>query len=550
MQRNDLFYNLKHCYMATYIDINGNTQHLQSTSKNLIIENNPDIKEIISTQNFSHIQINNNPNLERIRFGQRAVMMLLITGNPKLTFVQSIPVGLSVDIYENPLLNHSELFVKFANASSKVPPYINIHDFKDTCDETTDIENVLFESNSPERSESPDFLKKTTNPYMVHYKYYDGKAYPIITIPKGTILYTYTYIDEKTHILDNLYNINEYANYEKELKFFYSVPYGSKFGIDGKYNYCHIVALTAEMRLLCMVSPAPQTMENMFDQDNNPSTNDCGEQYYDSSVTFPCELFEHDLCISREFMEAMNVQGYINVDKEDSISNGTVWDKNINNRDYSVFMKDYIMGSCVSSTFVKESNYNNINRVFSIETPANTLYGLPQIVLCPIKTILFGEDHTPLYDEYNSIKYKRIALKNRFFFKNYNYFHIDSCLIEDIKKTVEKFKTDIVQNRQYHLFYLLNTHRDIDYDKWKWIEHIRFTDIDYLSDYENEVQGCAFETIGYHILKDGEQVWDRQIAGTRRKIRKKGTRRRAQQRSKNSWVFERSSFGMPIMYAK
>ena len=163
------FYNLKFCYMATYIDISGNTKKIKVNLKTLTIENNPDIKEIISTQNFSHIQINNNPNLERIRFGQRAVMMLLITGNPKLTFVQSIPVGLSVDIYENPLLNHSELFVKFANASSKVPPYINIHDFKDTCDETTDIENVLFESNSPERSESHDFLKKTTNPYIVFF---------------------------------------------------------------------------------------------------------------------------------------------------------------------------------------------------------------------------------------------------------------------------------------------------------------------------------------------------------------------------------------------
>ena len=351
--------------MATYIDINGNTQHLQSTSKNLIIENNPDIREIVRTLNIANIQINNNPNLERIQFGQRAVMTLGITGNPKLTFVQTIKVGLSVEIYDNPLLNHSELFVNFADISGKIKPHINIHDSKDTCGETTEIENVVFESNSPERFESPDFLKKTTNPYMVHYEYYDGKAYPIITIPKGTILYTYTYIDEKTHILDNLYNINDYANYEKELKFFYSVPYGSKFGIDGKYNYCHIVALTADMRLLCMVSPAPQTMENMFDQVNNPTTNECGEQYYDSSVTFPCELFDHDLCISREFMEAMNVQGYINVDKDDSISNGLVWGENMNNRDYSVFIKDYI---------INLENKINTKATNSIITIRNTVF--------------------------------------------------------------------------------------------------------------------------------------------------------------------------------
>jgi hypothetical protein len=161
------------------------------------------------------------------------------------------------------------------------------------------------------------------------------------------------------------------------------------------------------------------------------------------------------------------------------------------------------------------------------------------------------KDLKPLFDEYNAIKYKRRTTSNlHFWFQNYNYFHIDSCPIEDIKNTVEKFKSDIVQNRQYHLFYMLNTYRDIDYDKWKWIEHIQFSDVDYLSDYENNIQGCAFETISYHILKDGEHIWDRQIAGTRRKIKKKGTRKKAKKQTKDLWVFERSSFGMPIMYAK
>jgi hypothetical protein len=529
--------------MATYIDINGNTQHLKTTSKILLIENNPDIREIVRTQHIAMIEINNNPNLERIRFGQQGVITLGITGNPKLTFVQTIKVGLSVEIYDNPLLNHIELFVKFADASGKIKPHINIHDSKDICDETTDIENVMFESNSSERFESPDFLKKTTNPYMVHYEYYDGKAYPIITIPKGTILYTYTYIDEKTHILDNLYNINEYANYEKELKFFYSVPYGSA---DGEYNYCQIVALTAEMRLLCMVSPAPQTMENMFDQVNNPSTNECGEQYYDSSVTFPCELYDHDFCINREFMEAMNVQGYINIVREttDYSAKLTPYDP-IPLSAFGLQVRPWLYkkgGIIREPSVLLESKYNYINRIFSIETPANTLYGLPQIVLCPIKTILFGEDHAPLYHKYNEIKYKRRTTSNlHFWFQNYNYFHIDSCLIEDIKKTVEKFKTDIVQNRQYHLFYLLNTHRDIDYDKWKWIEHIRFNEQEYT---------VSLEVLPFGMGLKGNDEFPLQIAGTRRKIRKKGTRRKARQRPKNSWVFERSSFGMPIMYAK
>jgi hypothetical protein len=162
--------------------------------------------------------------------------------------------------------------------------------------------------------------------------------------------------------------------------------------------------------------------------------------------------------------------------------------------------------------------------------------------LCPIKTILFGEDHAPLYHKYNEIKYKRRTTSNlHFWFQNYNYFHIDSCLIEDIKKTVEKFKTDIVQNRQYHLFYLLNTHRDIDYDKWKWIEHIRFNEQEYT---------VSLEVLPFGMGLKGNDEFPLQIAGTRRKIRKKGTRRKARYRSKNSWVFERSSFGMPIMYAK
>ena len=541
--------------MATIIDIYGNEKKIEaSKNKYLYIENDPLVKEIKRVHNIPFIYIDSNPNLTTINFKQRGAMTLQITNNSLLTYVEAIPIGTNVNIYDNPLLNHSDLHTQFVELSIKTTPYINIHDSIKVCEESTDIKDVIFETNAPDKMTSPDFLQENTNPYMIHYEYFDEKVYPIITIPKGTLLYTYTHIQNSNEILDNLYNIHEYENYETELKFFYSVPYGAKYGIAGRYNYCHIVVLTEDTRLVCMISPAPQTMQNLMEPEQNPSTTSCGEQYYDSSVSFPCYMYEHDLCLSREFMEKMNVQGYINIDIDDSISNGSDWLKTMlsRKRQNLPFVKDYIIGSCISSSFVKESNYKNINKLYSITTPSNTLFGLPQIALCPIKNIEFGENHKGLHDEFMKLKKNKHKIQ-KMWFKYFNYCHISSSPIENIKDTMDEFKMDVVQNRQYHLFYMLNTHTNFDYNMFRQIQPITLDDVNYLDNYENNKQGCAFETIAFHLLKNGEPVdFSLQIAGKTMNRRKNGrkTRKLSRKTTSSNIVFERTSFGMPIMYYK
>lgn len=119
---------------------------------------------------------------------------------------------------------------------------------------------------------------------------------------------------------------------------------------------------------------------------------------------------------------------------------------------------------------------------------------------------------------------------------------VDSCQIEKIEETIEKFKADIVQNRQYHLFYLLNTYKDPAYLYWKNIGPITVEDVDYLFTYNNNnVVGCVFETV----------LFDKLLHTGGTKKTKNKTRKRIKLKDKsNPFVFTRTSFGMPIMYRK
>lgn len=522
--------------MTTIITTNGDTILFQSEYKTkLKIINNPDIQSIIKlAPSILDVHVENNVNLVSIKLNNRGLRNLHIVNNPILTFIQAVPITQSVTIKDNPQINYDILREEILGFPTTVEymPHIEIIKPLNKCNPTLHINDAIFTNNEETRQVSPDYLNNS-NQFIIHNEYYDGRAYPIITIPKGMLLYTYTHLNDSEEILPNIYNIDSYDNYENELKFFYSVPYGAQFGIEGKYNHCHIVVLTADVRLLCMLSPAPQNMETfMFPERNPVNTPQC--IYYDKDVSFPCELYDHDLCFQKEFRVAMNLQGYINIDIDDSMSNGSYWKQAYDYVKYRDIIKDYLLGSCISSAMTSTSNYNYINRIYSMNTPPNTVFGLPQIVLCPLKTQLFDQPR-----DYNT--YLQKAKKMKYIFDNFNYYLIDSCLIEDIETTIEQLKSDIVQNKQYPLFYMLNTHKDPAYTHWKNVGPLTVEDVDYLQTYQNNVVGCAFETIAYNIKMDG---------GTARKSlkRRNKTHKKMKTREKCPLVFKKTSFGMPIMY--
>ncbi len=528
--------------MATIITTNGKTHMLKPKTKTILnIINNPNIKSITKLEpGILDVYIENNANLVDINLGRRGLRNLHIIDNPLLTSVQAMPITQSVIIKDNPLIDYDTLNAEFMKFTSIVTymPYVEIVKPIEKCDSTVDITNATFTNNENSRQVYPEYLKTpTNNKFIIHNEYYNNKMYPIITIPKGMMLYTYTQLYDTADTLSNIYNISvdSCEKYENELKFFYSVPYGARFGIDGRYNHCHIVVLTEDIRLLCMVSPVPQNMNTFYDTEKNPvNTPSC--IYYDKEISFPCENYDHDLCLQTEFRVAMNLQGYINIDVDDSMSDGHHWKEAYGNVAYHDIIKEYLLGSCISSAISTDSNYSYINKIYSISAPKNTVFGLPQIAICPLKTRVFDKPR-------NCKTFMKKAQRMKYIFDNYNYYLIDTCLIEDIEQTLDNFKADIIQNKQYPLFYMLNTHRDPSYIHWKHVGNTTLEDFDYMHTYINNEVGCVFESVAFHVKMDG---------GTRKTVlkRKNKTRKMPRDKSVCPFVFKKTSFGMPIMYLK
>jgi hypothetical protein len=107
----------------------------------------------------------------------------------------------------------------------------------------------------------------------------------------------------------------------------------------------------------------------------------------------------------------------------------------------------------------------------------------------------------------------------------------------------EFFKADIIQNKQYPLFYMLNTHRNPSYMHWKSVGNTTLEDFDYLHTYNNNEVGCVFESVAFNTKLDG---------GTRKTLSKRKNKTRKQLRTKTicPFIFKKTSFGMPIMYLK
>lgn len=516
-----------------YIDIDGNIEKLEIEGDSIIIDNNPRIQTITkASPKLKSITIINNPNLETIIFNLRFIPILKIINNPKLAELNNFGlITLYVEIHDNPLLNEMQIkedIEKNEIVYPKIVIYRNSNIPITICDDN--ISNYEFNDNIPDLQNSPDYLCNE-NKYMIHYEIYRGKSYPIVVIPKGTILYTYTKLGKKYNkkdVIENIYNTDMYETYDKELKFFYTVPYGGKTVLKSEnYNACIATVLTDDTRVMCMVKPAPQNMENMFDPLLYSAKNSTGEIYYTGETTFPCEYMSHDLCLETNMMREMQLQGYMNIDINDSISNGKPWLENMNIR-YS-YIKDYIMGSCLSSFMIEKNNSDIINDAFKINTPKNTIFGLPQIVLCPIKSENFG--NTNLYQNiYNNLYKNKLTeiQENNYVHQYFNYMKIVVCSLIDLENQMSYFIEHMVRNNQYQLFFLHKQYKNSDYTNISDINSkITLDDIDYLTDYNEGNPGCAFETIGYKMLKDGVK------GGNKRKTLRNNARRKTTQRYKN-----------------
>ena len=518
-----------------YIDVNGNKKFLDFETKNKKFFSLTNIDDVYTILNFSNeikiLTIENNKNLKTISEFPKLLDTLLIINNQYLEYIHLPVVKISITIFGNPLLNDIEKQIEeYKNTKFYKNFYTTIitndenddddYDIKigHNLDETLYIDEWNFTTNVDEYKKSPPFINNNNNNFLINYREYNGYEYPIITLPKGTILYNYDRgqninIKDKYH---KLYNLEQDYELEKQLKFFYPVPFAAFIGIDTKYNYCNITVTNNDIQILCLLSPAPQSNETLRLQSKNKVVNNNFNDlnYYDNKLTFKCDIYEHDLCIDLNMMKEMNLQGYISIAKDDSISNSKTWLKNISNKDFTEIIKDYLFKSCFSSIYQKNNNLNDINDILGISLPnnfKNRLFGIPEIVLVPLNTNFFFDleiqqnifDNFNNTNNFNELNYDSNI--NKIFYNFFNYSVIDICNLTELKNSIERIEENIVSNKQSQILQLFSTKliNNNFSSKTSTIEKVQFDDVDYISSYKHENKKnkyCCFETVGYHLL--------------------------------------------------
>jgi hypothetical protein len=582
-----------------YVDSNGTEHHLVNNSKFLNINNNDEIIQIIGFSNkIKYIVISNNKNLKSIINFPLKLTELHIINNNELDTLHIPKITTQLEIYNNPKLtnideiidnykkteHYKKFFHKIVTEPYDSDDEESISIISELNKEDLIIDDWLFTTNVDDYKTSPNFLKNNDK-HLISYKDYNGYFYPIITIPKGTILYTYgkgnnISLKDKYH---NIYNLEEGTEFESQLKFFYPLPYAAELGINSNYNICNIVTTNNDIQLICLLSPAPQSNETLRLYSKNKVVNEQFENinYYNNNLTLKCETYDHDLCINLKMMKEMNIQGYICISEEDSISHGKKWYKNMDKegmKNYAEFIEEYLFNSCLSSIYKENNNLNYINENLNIKIPdniQNRMFGIPEIVIVPLKTEYFyniNQDkiletfHDIIKDdEFNNSESKIFNI-----FKNmFNYQVLEICALSELKDYLEKIENNILSNKQYNGFQLFSEElvikeisTNLHYDK------LNFDDVNYVLSYLNKNKKnpyCAFETIGYHLLKNQTGGKRKTFKNTKPLLKKTRSIQKYKKRSlftkssrkvinitggenNTKIIFEKTKGGIPIVY--
>jgi len=583
-----------------YIDLLGNNKTLEdNNSKNIHIINNSDIVTILRfSKKIKNIIIENNKNLKSIKNFPNTLIELRIINNEILESIYIPNVIIKIEIYNNPKMNNiDELIENYKNTIFYKANFTEIKTESDESDDETDlsigselniedlqIEDWIFTTNVDEYKSSPSFLRNEYK-YLISYKDYNGYSYPIITIPKGTILYNYgkgnnITLKDKYH---NIYNLENEQSFENQLKFFYSVPYAAKLGIDTNYNICNIVVTNNDIQLICLLSPAPQSNETLRLYSKHKVINQLfeGYNYYENGFTRKCDDFEHDLCLDLQMMKEMNIQGYICISKQDSISNGETWSKNMDKesmQNYKNYIEEYLINSCLSSIYKEHNNLNYINEKFDLKIPENLkhrMFGIPEIVLVPLKTEYFYNiNQEKILKTFDNIKsdgeFEYNESEINIIFKNmFNYQILEICDVSKLKECIERIEHNILSNKQCRILQLFSPELVVkEISTNLRYEKPNFDDVNYILSYLKENKKnpyCAFETIRYHM--------ENTLTGGKRKtlknIKKKTNKTKAFRKYKKpnrftssgrkcikikgggyntKIVFERTKGGIPIAY--
>ena len=528
--------------------------------KNLTIRYCNDLEEIIIPEDcqLETLTIDSCDKLTQINI-PTSLTNITLTGNKMLTKCIGNLTNITVmKIEDNPLMDFDTLRMIIHKNS----------ELNGMTDENAMLdENWVFEKNIDKYKTSPPYLKtyetynldttqnvivNNPNPYIISYVTYMNYQYPIITIPKGTMLYSYTHVNtslpQETLKLNEeyLYNLATTNSVEIDKKFFYPVPYASK-GVNenGKYyNYCSIVTLNHDIRLVSLLSPAPQTRVGVRLPEQQPVTRRVGgggsNNYYNNLVSESCEN-KYDLCMSPVFLKEANVQGYIGIARNDSIYSGEAWaqilayddperpstitEKKIDDdtldedeadelfNEHADIVEDFILKSCIQANkdnLVEESGIQTnipvikaLNRKLFKSISDNRVFGIPEICISPIRVEHFFTNFVRPAEEIQDI-----------IEANYNYTKLCPSLpCIGVKDYLDSIAGETLQNKQAPLLHMHAGFKDETYDD-DFVFNTPMTakelgndpvNYDYEYAYSDPPTGhCSFETVLYGIMKSEE----------------------------------------------
>ncbi len=355
------------------------------------------------------------------------------------------------------------------------------------------LKEVEFSDNVDDYKKIKEELYQVDNPYKIHIETVDNHEFPIITLPKGLMLYTYS------HETD-VYNLNTkppYYPYSSDLKFFYPIPY---YAMEiYPYKKCHMCVLNRDIRLFAAMRPSPINLSDLLHLEyinlkvNNPDVPTIEDiyQYYPEGYSKQCPRFIYDPCISNELKQKLNIDGYIGISRIDSPEYKF---KNVDSSTFDInVVKKLFAISALNSSGVEPRNFNIRGTEL---TDINSIFGIPEIVLNLYDNQQFGAYSDKLRPKtMDDIKEL-----------NMNFKQVLECDIKDVEKTISDLGNKIVFTKQAPI--LFHLHRDyIDndssYNKYlvEGISDFNFPDdLDYIKD-----EGPSLEMMGYKypILLEG-----------------------------------------------
>jgi hypothetical protein len=260
----------------------------------------------------------------------------------------------------------------------------------------------------------------TPNKYLIHYEEYDGVPYPIITIPKGTMLFTgrETTGSNEPESFSYLYKLNSggeshptlesyrATNYENALTYFFPLPYMINV-VNGAFKRIDVVTCSHDIRLLCLISPAPiSRIVRSADYTKGALSDTNGDPVYLNSPQHmhSCSSRDYDLCLTNELLRGLKLNGYIGMPHGDALSTEYSHFEQIMKQDGMDVKQSGLYQSCIfnAETF----SFDNVttatfNHAHSLLELANLrTYGIPEIVLIPFDIHNSANEYETIYKEF------------------------------------------------------------------------------------------------------------------------------------------------------